>query len=156
MKKITMQDVADKAGVSKSTVSQFMNNRYEYMAKDTKNRIEEAVNELGYIPNQIAKSLKQKKTSTIGVIVANIVHSFSNEIIRAIEDVCELNDVHMFVCNADDNPEKEREYIETLMAKQVDGLIIFPTDGNANYYDTLRAINFPVVFVDRKPKKLIY
>src|SRR5699024_1186439 len=52
--------------------------------------------------------------------------------------------------------EKEREYIETLMAKQVDGLIIFPTDGNANYYDKLRAINFPVVFVDIKPTKLIY
>lgn len=156
MKKITMQDVADKAGVSKSTVSQFMNNRYEYMAKDTKNRIEEAVNELGYIPNQIAKSLKQKKTSTIGVIVANIVHSFSNEIIRAIEDVCELNDVHMFVCNADDNPEKEKSYMEMLIAKQVDGLIIFPTGGNMEYYQFLKQIEFPIVFIDRKIEPCIY
>src|SRR5699024_10710326 len=124
MKKITMQDVANKAGVSKSTVSQFINNRYEYMAEETKIRIDDAVKELGYIPNFIAKSLKQKKTSTIGVIVANILHTFSNEIIRAIEDVCEVNQVHMFVCNADDNPEKEKSYMEMLMAKQVDGLII--------------------------------
>src|SRR5690625_1340697 len=107
MKKPTIQDVAKRAGVSKSTVSQFLNNRYEYMAEETKLRIAKAVQELGYIPNYIAKSLKQKKTSTIGVIVANIIHSFSNEIIRAIDVICELNDIHMFVCNADDNPENK-------------------------------------------------
>ncbi|MDA6963071.1 LacI family DNA-binding transcriptional regulator, partial [Escherichia coli] len=88
-----------------------MNNRYEYMAESTKMRIEDAIRELGYIPNFVAKSLKQKKSSTIGVIVANILHTFSTEIIRAIEDVCEKNEFHLFVCNADDNPEKERAYI---------------------------------------------
>lgn len=156
MKKVTMQDVANKAGVSKSTVSQFINNRYEYMAEETKIRIEKAVNELGYIPNYIAKSLKQKKTSTIGVIVANIIHSFSNEMIRAIEDVCEQNDVHMFVCNADDNPDKEKSYMEMLVAKQVDGLIIFPTGGNMDYYHLLKKSKFPIVFVDRKIEPCIY
>src|SRR5699024_9836283 len=133
-----------------------MNNRYEYMAKDTKNRIEEAVNELGYFPNQIAKSLKQKKTSTIGVIVANIVHSFSHEIIRAIEDVCELNDVHMFVCNADDNPEKENSYMYMLMSKQVDVLIIFQTCVNMEYYQFLKQIKFSIVLIDRKIEPCIY
>ncbi len=78
-----------------------------------------------------------KKTSTIGVIVANILHTFSTEIIRAIEDVCEINHVHIFVCNADDNPEKERSNIEMLMAEQVDGLIIFPTSGNVNWISHL-------------------
>src|SRR5699024_4616622 len=150
MKKITMQDVADKAGVSKSTVSQFMNNRYEYMAKDTKNRIEEGVNEHHNSPNEITKRLKQKKTTKICLIVANIVHTFSNEIIRAMEDVCELNDVHMFVCNADDKPEKDKSYMEMLIAKPVDGLIIFPTGGNMEYYQFLKQIKFPIVFIDRK------
>lgn len=156
MGKVTMQDVADKAGVSKSTVSQFINNRYEYMAEETRDRIDKAVKELGYIPNHIARSLKQKKTSTIGVIVANIIHSFSNEMIRAIEDVCELNDIHMFVCNADDNPAKEKSYMDMLIAKQVDGLIIFPTGGNINYYHTLKKSGFPIVFVDRKIDSAIY
>ncbi len=156
MKKVTMQDVANKAEVSKSTVSQFINNRYEYMAAETKVRIEQAVNDLGYIPNHIARSLKQKKTSTIGVIVANIIHSFSNEMIRAIEDVCEQNDVHMFVCNADDNPKKEKSYMEMLIAKQVDGLIIFPTGGNMDFYHSLKKNNFPIVFVDRKIEPSIY
>jgi LacI family kdg operon repressor len=156
MKKITMLDVAQKAGVSKSTVSQYINNRYEYMAESTKLRIEEAIRELGYIPNFVAKSLKQKKSSTIGVIVANILHTFSTEIIRAIEDVCEKNDFHLFVCNADDNPEKERAYIDMLLAKQVDGLIIFPTIGNEDQYKRLKHSNFPIVFVDRKLDKTIY
>jgi LacI family kdg operon repressor len=156
MSKVTMADVAAKAGVSKSTVSQYINNRYEYMAESTKNRIKQAIEELGYIPNFAAKSLKQKKSSTIGVIVANILHAFSTEIIRAIEDVCETSGFHLFVCNADDDPEKERGYIEMLMAKQVDGLIIFPTDGNSKYYETLRESNFPIVFLDRKIKKEIY
>ncbi|MGD6855722.1 LacI family DNA-binding transcriptional regulator [Bacillus infantis] len=156
MNKITMQDVAVKAGVSKSTVSQYINNRYEYMAEATKIRIQEAISELGYIPNFVAKSLKQKKSSTIGVIVANILHTFSTEIIRAIEDVCETNHFHLFVCNSDENPEKERAYIDMLLAKQVDGLIIFPTKGNALLYEQLKRSTFPIVFVDRKPVKPIY
>ncbi len=156
MSKVTMADVATKAGVSKSTVSQYINNRYEYMAESTKKRIQQAVKELGYIPNYAAKSLKQKKSSTIGVIVTNILHTFSTEIIRAIEDVCEKNGFHLFVCNADDNPDKEREYIDMLMAKQVDGLIIFPTDGNSSFYNTLRESDFPIVFLDRKTEQEIY
>lgn len=156
MRKTTMQDVANEAGVSKSTVSQFINSRYEYMSEVTKKRVEKAVKNLGYIPNHIAKSLKQKKTSTIGVIVANIIHSFSNEMIRAIEDVCEENNIHMFVCNADDNPDKEKSYMEMLIAKQVDGLIIFPTGGNMDYYKSLKQIKFPIVFVDRKIEPNIY
>lgn len=156
MKKVTMQDVADKACVSKSTVSQYINNRYEFMSETTRTRIQKAITELDYIPNFVAKSLKQKKSSTIGVIVANILHTFSTEIIRAIEDACELSHFHMFVCNADDNPEKEREYINMLLAKQVDGLIIFPTDGNNGLYEQLKRSNFPVVFIDRKLEQAIY
>ncbi len=156
MKKVTMQDVAEKAGVSKSTVSQYINNRYEFMAEPTRIRIQEAIQELGYIPNFVAKSLKQKKSSTIGVIVANILHTFSTEIIRAIEDACEKSQFHMFVCNADDNPDKERAYISMLLAKQVDGLIIFPTADNMCLYEELKRSNFPVVFVDRKVEQPIY
>lgn len=156
MEKVTMKDVAIKAGVSKSTVSQYINNRFEYMAPTTKERIERAIEELGYIPNYVAKSLKQKKTATIGVIVANILHSFTTEIIRVIEDICNQNDFHIFVCNADDNPEKEQSYIKMLMAKQVDGLIIFPTTGNTEIYKQLKMSQFPVVFIDRKIDPVIF
>lgn len=150
MKKITMEDVAKRAKTSKSTVSQYINGRYEYMSEKTKIRIEEAIKELNYTVNIVAQSLKQKRTYTIGVIVANIVHNFSTQVIRAVEDVCNKRNIHVIVCNADDEPEKEQKYIELLLAKQIDGIIVFPIDGNADYYRRLSNAQFPVVFVDRK------
>ncbi|OZS78461.1 LacI family transcriptional regulator [Tetzosporium hominis] len=149
MKKITMMDVANEAGVSKSTVSQYINNRYEYMSLETKKKIELAIKELNYRPNTIARSLKQKTTFTIGVIVSNILHNFSTQVIRAIEDVCHEQDFHVIVCNADDMPEKEMKYIQMLRDKQVDGLIVFPTGGNLDLYKELESTEFPVVFLDR-------
>lgn len=154
--KVTMADVAKKAGVSKSTISQYINKRYEFMAETTREKIRQSIEELDYIPNNMARSLKRKESNTIGIIVANILHTFSTEIIRAIEDVCEEKEVHVFVCNADDNPQKERSYINMLRAKQVDGLIIFPTVGNEDLYNDLRKNDFPIVFVDRKTGNSYY
>ena len=149
LKNITIADVAKLAGVSKSTVSQFLNKRYEYMSKLTRERVELAIEELDYRPNIVARSLKQKSTFTVGVIVANILHSFSTHIIRAIENKFYDNGFHIIVCNADDEPNKEKEYIEMLMAKQVDGIIIFPTGGNVDLYKRMKKSGFPLVFMDR-------
>ncbi|WP_096274024.1 LacI family DNA-binding transcriptional regulator [Paucisalibacillus globulus] len=149
MKTVTITDVARQAGVSKSTVSQYLNKRYDYMADKTKKKIEQAIDELGYHPNYIARSLKQKSTTTIGVITANILHVFSTQVIRAIEDFCNQQDFHVILCNADDDPEKEKKYIDMLRAKQVDGIIIFPTGSNVQSYQQMIKENFPIVFVDR-------
>ena len=149
MKTITIADVAKQSNVSKSTVSQYLNQRYEYMGEETKLRIENAIAELGYRPNIVARSLKQKSTTTIGVIVANILHTFSTQVIRAIEDVCHEHDFHTIVCNADDNPEKEKKYIEMLHAKQVDGIIIFPTGGNMEMFKRMKNSGYPLVIMDR-------
>src|SRR5699024_11083960 len=96
------------------------------------------------------RSLKQKRTSTIGVVVANILHVFSTQVIRAIEDVCNEQEIHVIVCNADDNPEKERKYINMLRAKQVDGLIVFPTGSNIELYNSMVREQYPLIFIDRK------
>ncbi|WP_085522467.1 LacI family DNA-binding transcriptional regulator [Tuberibacillus sp. Marseille-P3662] len=149
MKTMTISDVAQHAKVSKSTVSQYLNHRFDYMGEDTKLRIERTIEELGYQPNFVARSLKQKSTKSIGVIVANILHTFSTEVSRAIEDVCHESDFHLILCNADDEPSKEREYIEMLRAKQVDGMIIFPTGGNVDLYEKMLKEHYPIVFVDR-------
>jgi LacI family kdg operon repressor len=154
MEKVTMADVAKEAGVSKSTVSQFLNKRFEYMGEKTKQKIEEAIEKLGYQPNYIARSLKQKRTSMVGIIVANIMHYFSTEISRAVEDFCHEHELHAIVCNADDDPEKEKKYIEMLRAKQVDGLIIFPSGQNNELYESMIKEQYPVVFVDRKVENL--
>ncbi|MDQ0219192.1 LacI family transcriptional regulator [Peribacillus cavernae] len=154
MAKVTMADVAKEAGVSKSTVSQFLNKRYEYMGEDTKRKVDEAIKRLGYQPNYLARSLKQKRTSMIGIIVANIMHRLSTEVSRSIEDYCHEHDMQAILCNADDNPEKERKYIEVLRAKQVDGLIIFPTGQNMDLYENMIKEGYPVVFMDRKVEGL--
>ncbi|MEQ6376723.1 LacI family DNA-binding transcriptional regulator [Bacillaceae bacterium S4-13-56] len=150
MEKATMADVAQEAGVSKSTVSQYLNKRYEYMSEDTRKRIKEAIQELNYQPNYLARSLKQKRTSTVGIIVANIMHRLSTEVSRSIEDFFYKHDIHAIVCNADNDPVKEKKYIEMLRAKQVDGLIILPTGKNVDLYEAMVKEKYPVVFMDRK------
>ncbi|MYL69852.1 substrate-binding domain-containing protein [Halobacillus litoralis] len=152
MKNVTIADVAKQAQVSKSTVSQYLNKRYDYMGEKTKQRVQEAIDVLGYQPNIVARSLKQKSTKTIGVIVANILHNFTTEVTRAIEDVCHESDFHTIICNADDDPLKEKHYIEMLRAKQVDGLIIFPTGDNRDLYQKMIDSSYPVVFLDRDVK----
>ncbi|MCZ8514478.1 substrate-binding domain-containing protein [Paenibacillus filicis] len=154
MEKITIADVASKAGVSKSTVSQFLNQRYEYMGTDTRKKIEEAIAALGYRPNALARGLKQKRTSTIGVIVANIMVHLSTEICRAIEDFFQEQDMNVILCNTDEDADKEKKYIEMLLAKQVDGIILFPTGNNGALYKKLIKQQFPLVFVDRKVEGL--
>ena len=149
MKKMTIGDVAKHASVSKSTVSQYLNKRYKYMSEQTRERVAASIEELDYRPNIVARSLKQKSTFTIGVIVANILHSFSTQIIRAIENKFHEKGFHIIVCNADDEPDKEKDYIEMLMAKQVDGIIIFPTGGNVSLYEQMKKTDFPIVFMDR-------
>lgn len=149
-----MADVAKHAQVSKSTVSQYLNKRYEYMSKTTREKIEKTIKELNYRPNVVARSLKQKSTFTVGVIVANILHTFSTQIIRAIESNFQEQGFHIIVCNADDEPEKEKNYIEMLMAKQVDGFIIFPTGGNIDLYKELTSQDIPLVFMDRTMEEM--
>ncbi|MFD2922214.1 LacI family DNA-binding transcriptional regulator [Halobacillus naozhouensis] len=149
MKTVTISDVATHAKVSKSTVSHYLNRRYDSMRENTKQRIEEAIETLGYQPNIVARSLKLKSTRSIGVIVANILHNFTTEVVRAIEDACISSDYHTIICNADDDPLKEKHYIEMLRAKQVDGLIIFPTGNNRDLYQQMLNARYPVVFLDR-------
>ncbi|MBX9971573.1 LacI family DNA-binding transcriptional regulator [Cytobacillus firmus] len=154
MKNVTIADVAKHANVSKSTVSQYLNKRYEYMSEKTRKKIEETIEALNYEPNILARSLKQKSTFTVGVVVANILHTFSTQIIRAIENYYYKQGFQIIVCNADDDPEKEKKYIEVLRAKQVDGIIIFPTGGNLDLYKRMKRDQFPIVFMDRMIEEL--
>ncbi|MRN56341.1 LacI family DNA-binding transcriptional regulator [Paenibacillus monticola] len=147
---ITMREVAERAGVSKSTVSQFLSKRYNYMSLDTKRKVEQAIEELNYIPNEVARSLKHKKTFIVGVISSTILSKFTTEVVRAIEDECQLEGVQVIVCNTDDDSLKEKNYVQSMIARQVDGLIIFPTEENKKLYVSLVKNGYPFVFVDRK------
>ncbi|RSL30328.1 LacI family transcriptional regulator [Salibacterium salarium] len=154
IKKPTLHDVASLASVSQSTVSQYLNGRYKHMGKETRRRIEHSINTLQYKPNAVARGLKQKKTTTIGIIVANILHRFSTQVSRAIEDICHQFEYHAIICNADDDAKKEKKYIDMLKAKQVDGFIIIPTGLNEDLYKDLLEERYPLIFLDRKVEAL--
>ncbi|OWA34265.1 LacI family transcriptional regulator [Saccharibacillus sp. O16] len=149
MKKLTIDDVARKAGVSKSTVSQYLNQRYQYMSEATRQRIAQVIEELEYRPNGLARSLKQNRTYLVGVIVANIDYNLSIRCVKAIESELQSRGIQTLICNADEDPDKERSHIETLLARQVDGLIVFPTAHQAAIYEKLNEQHTPYVFIDR-------
>lgn len=149
MKKLTIDDVAQKAGVSKSTVSQFLNGRFKYMSEATKNRIAAVIDELHYQPNGLARSLKQNRTFMVGIIVANIDYTLSVQCIRAIEGELQRHGIQVIICNSNENADKEIKDVETLLARQVDGLIVFPTGQDSSIYARLVEEQFPLVFMDR-------
>lgn len=150
MPRVKMEDIAKMAGVSKSTVSQYLNKRYEFMSAETRERIEKVIRETGYQPNALARGLKVKRTQTIGIIIANILHYFSTAVCRGIEDYCNQHGYNVIICNADDDPAKERGYIDMLLAKQVDGIICVTTGENNELLGELAARKYPLVLVDRK------
>ncbi|HBL35671.1 MAG TPA: LacI family transcriptional regulator, partial [Firmicutes bacterium] len=113
----TINDVAKKAGVSKTTVSRYLNQQFDSMTAETKQRVAAAIAELEYTPNMVARGLKVKGMQTIGVIVANVLNPYSTEITRGIEDYCISKGFNMVLCNADDRPEKQQDYIRMLHAK---------------------------------------
>ena len=150
---VTISDIARQAGVSKSTVSRYLNGRYDCMSAVTREKISEIIAAADYRPNALARSLKQKRTHTIAAIVANILNPFSTSIIRGIEDFCQQAGFNLILCNADDQPVKEKSYLEMLLAKQIDGLII-NTTGQSN--DLMRSVcsQMPVVLIDRRIPEL--
>lgn len=152
--KPTIKDVAEKAGVSKSTVSQFLNKRYSYMSEITRKEIEVAIKELNYYPNQIAKSLKQKDTRLIAFVCSTLSSRFSLELIRTIEGFFQAENYSIVVTSTGDNSSRERELIESFVARQVDGLLVFPTSKNKEMYQELQDRKIPLVFIDRELPEL--
>jgi LacI family transcriptional regulator len=135
MKNAKLTDVAAKAGVSISTVSQYLNGRYKYMSQDTKERIRISIEELNYIPNSIARSLKTDVTKTIGVIVFDMTGYFTSNVLRGIDDYCKKNDYNVLIYNTDYDAEIEKKSINILKMLRVDGIIIASTGNNNKLLD---------------------
>lgn len=147
MKKVNIRIVAQKAGVSESTVSRVLNHS-PLVKPATAHRVHAVISELGYTPNELARGLRVNETHTIGVIVSNVLNSFFTSVVRGIEDIANDFNYSIVLCNTDEKPEKEIQYIHTLIRKQVDGLIIASTGGIPNYKKLVN--DTPVVFVDRE------
>ncbi len=120
---IKIVDVAKRAGVSTATVSRVLNNS-EAVKEATKRKVLEAIDELGYYPNAAAKNLRSQKSYTIGVIVPDIHSSYFAEIIKGIVSVAYPNQFKVVICDADNQAEKEREYLNLLQDRTADAMIV--------------------------------
>lgn len=145
MKQVKIVDVAKEAGVSISTVSQYLNGRYKHMSEKTKYKIEAVIKEMGYIPNAIARSLKTNKTNTIGVIVFSIDGYFTSRVVRGIDDYCKKNGYNVFIYNTDYDAKIEKKSIKILKTMQVDGLIIASTGKNNELLQEVDNSGIPVI-----------
>ncbi|MFW6137937.1 MAG: LacI family DNA-binding transcriptional regulator [Spirochaetota bacterium] len=146
--KITIKDVADRAGFSISTVSHVINST-RFVEEKTKKRILEVIQELNYRPNLMARSLKGKGTKTIGIIISNIREVFFSEIISSIENNANKMGYNIMLCDSEDDSLKEKIYIDILMQKGIDGLIFAPVN-TAQQFDEQFLGRLPTVQIDRK------
>ena len=119
---VKLTDVAAKAGCSVTTVSRVINN-YGYISQKTRKKVHEAMKELNYQPNSVARSLQGKKTKLIGLIFPDVSNPFFGELVSKIEDQLFKHGYKTILCNAGNDKEKERTYLQMLMANQVDGII---------------------------------
>ena len=145
MAKIKISDVALHAGVSKSTISQYLNGRFDYMSKATKERVASSIKELNYIPNAIARSLKTNKTKTIGVIVRDISGHYTSRSLRGIDDFCKSSQYNVIIYNTDFDPETEKRSLHSLKQLGVDGIIIASSGVTNDLIDEFNQTDCPVV-----------
>jgi len=146
--KINIKDVASKAGVSTATVSRVLGG-FPGVRDKTRKKVLGAISELNYEINAIARSLRQKKTNFIGVIVGNVLSQFCSIIAKSVEETANKFGYHTILCNGDENSQKELEYLRILKSNRVDGIILTPTGKNSEYVQRLINSRTKVVLLDR-------
>ncbi|WP_210713319.1 LacI family DNA-binding transcriptional regulator [Pseudomonas sp. MWU349] len=144
----TIKDVAALAGISYTTVSHVLN-KTRPVSEEVRVKVEAAIASLDYVPSAVARSLKAKTTATIGLLVPNSLNPYFAELARGIEDYCERNGYCVILCNSDDNPQKQRNYLRVLLEKRIDGLIVTSAGGDSGLAQGLAGVRTPMVIVDR-------
>jgi len=145
-----MRQVAAELGVSVTTISKVLNNHAD-IGETTRQRVLAKVEQLGYRRNAVARSLTLRRTHTLGVIVADLMHSFFVEVVSAIEDTLGRQGYGLLLCNLGEDPSKERWQLEMLLERQVDGVILASTNAQKNG-DLLRHLQSQgkgLVLIDR-------
>lgn len=151
MKKASLKDIANILDMSKTTISFVLNGKGDQMkiSKATQEKVLEAAKRLNYQPNQLARSLSSGKTNTIGLVIPNIGDVFYAEIARAMERKAHKQGYNIMYCSSEEDPKRERDLINMLKARQVDGLIIAPTKLDKTEILHLKKEDYPFVLIDR-------
>lgn len=148
-KKLTINDIAKAANVSKTTVSRFLNKKYENMSEETKQRIENTINELNYSPNRSAQSLKNSHSYLIGISVADISNPYTSRLLKGINDELTDSRYQVIIMDADNSLDIEKKNIQRLVADNVDAVILQPLTNEVTQYQDLIDANILTIQVDR-------
>lgn len=148
MKRITIKEVAETAGVSIATVSHVINNT-RHVEATTRQSVERAMQDLGYQPNSLARSLRIGETKTIGLVVPDVYNLFFADISRRIEDLGYANGYSVILCNSDNNLAKQHNYVNMLITKQIDGVIFISAGESTEDLQKLVNSRIPIVVADR-------
>jgi len=148
--RITINDVSKAAGVSKTTVSHYLNGRYEFMSDETKQRIAQIIEDLHYQPTMAARTLKSKRSRMIGIISNTLKYSVGSQTIVGIRDICEQNGYSTIVYSTRDNPEVEQLALQNCIDQQVEGIVIIPSTQNVSLYRKIYEQGTPLVLCTRQ------
>lgn len=149
MTKLTIKDIAKEAGVSTATISRVLNNS-GYVSHDIKRQVMEVIKKLNYQPNAIARSLKQEKSRSIGIVLPDMTNPYFMKIARAIQHRCFQEGYHLLFVDTEENPDKEKEALDFLIEKRIEALILAGTGGNREQIQTISNSGIRVILVDRR------
>ncbi|MFZ7942526.1 LacI family DNA-binding transcriptional regulator [Neobacillus sp. 19] len=147
--KTTIKDIAMRANVSITTVSRVINQKTDGMSETTRRRVLEIIQEMNYHPNKIARSMITKRTNTIGLIIPDIRNPFFPELVRGVEDVAKKYHYNVFLCNTDEDIEREESSLRLLRENHVDGIVF------ANSYTSKDRMSQGLVYKPTTPIVLI-
>ncbi len=146
---VTIRDVAKHAGVAPITVSRVINNS-GYVNEKTRARVEAAIADLGYVPNVLARSLRSRRTGTLGLILTDISNPFWTTVARGVEDAASDAGFNVILCNTDESEAEQDKYLHVLMQKQVDGVLLVPARSAVEPIKFIQSQNTCVVVLDRR------
>jgi LacI family transcriptional regulator len=144
MNNITIYDVAREANVSMATVSRVVNGNPN-VKPTTRKKVSEAIDRLGYRPNAVARGLASKKTTTVGVIIPDISSTFYAELARGIEDIATMYKYNIILSNSDQNRDKELHLLNTMLGKQVDGIVFMGGNITEEHVEEFKRSPVPIV-----------
>lgn len=147
----TIKDVALQADVSIATVSKIINGKDNHISEETRQRVFEVIDDLGYVQNSMAKSLKETNTKTLGLVIPDIGNAFP-EMAKGAQDEAFAHGYTMFFCSTDSNSVQEEKFLNVLKSKMVDGIIYVSSDYTTSKR-LLSDISIPIVAIDRKIEK---
>lgn len=151
-KVVTRDDVARHAGVSPATVSYVVNNGPRPVAMETRQKVLQAIKDLGYRPNAVARNLRRQRTTTLGLIIPDTCNTYFAEVAQGIESVAYENDFTLVFCHSDYILERELYYVDHLFTERAAGVILIPATSNLESVNRLLAYNIPTVILDRHAK----